>query len=96
MLIFCVLLEFTGSYGGTFKGAAVELGVHGQLGRRTDRHRAGMLGHTWSLSIEEQFYLVWPALLYLLLRRLGWNGRSLLAAVAGLVALSWLLVVGLR
>ncbi len=44
------------------------------------------LEHTWSLSIEEQFYVVWPVIVLLVLR---WRGaRALLGLVLSLGALS--------
>jgi peptidoglycan/LPS O-acetylase OafA/YrhL len=46
---------------------------------------AGPLEHTWSLSIEEQFYLVWP-LLFILVRR-SRVALGLVTAAAALVAL---------
>ncbi|CAB3759870.1 hypothetical protein LMG29739_03264 [Paraburkholderia solisilvae] len=42
--------------------------------------------HTWSLSVEEQFYLIWPAFLLLLLRKTG--KRSIWICLAGVAALS--------
>ncbi|MGW2964599.1 acyltransferase family protein [Streptomyces sp. NPDC001220] len=43
------------------------------------------LGHTWSLGVEEQFYLAWPLLLLVLLRRV--SARAVLAWVAALCVL---------
>ncbi|WP_406438756.1 acyltransferase [Streptomyces sp. NBC_00631] len=43
------------------------------------------LGHTWSLGVEEQFYLVWPILLLALLRHA--TARAVLGWVAALCVL---------
>jgi peptidoglycan/LPS O-acetylase OafA/YrhL len=46
-------------------------------------NRPGLLGHTWSLSVEEQFYFLWPTLT---LGLYGWLGRSRRAGLLCLLA----------
>ncbi|MFC9773811.1 acyltransferase family protein [Paenibacillus chitinolyticus] len=56
------------------------------------------IGHLWSLSIEEQFYVIWPLLLFFLVRLLGRRGRLavciLLGAAVSAVAMALLYVPG--
>lgn len=58
--------------------------------RFTGSHIAGlsMLGHTWSLSIEEQYYVIWPIVMLWAWRR--WKGSSRLVAWISLaVVVEW-------
>jgi len=46
--------------------------------------RPPLLQHTWSLGVEAQFYLIWPLILLLVLRRLG---RKIIPAAALFIAI---------
>jgi len=54
------------------------------------------LAHTWSLSIEEQFYLIWPGMLLFLLKRFSLNVILTIVLASALVSMVWRILLFLN
>ena len=58
--------------------------------------RPPLLQHTWSLAVESQFYLIWPIILLLVLKRFGKKIIPFAALLIALISASLLFYVSLQ
>lgn len=55
--------------------------------------RPPMLQHLWSLGLEEQFYLIWPAVLLFVFRRKGRDGVRKIALIGAGASTVWMILL---
>jgi peptidoglycan/LPS O-acetylase OafA/YrhL len=86
-LLFCVAMASTFGWLALAPGDMAHA-LSYTMNYRSPAERAWWLGHTWSLAVEEQFYLLWPAALLILGRTRGLKAALLIALLAPLIRLA--------
>lgn len=84
-----VLMAIAGSLHDYVSAAAVSFFYISDIAKAIG-YDLGYVGHTWSLAVEEQFYLLWPALLIFAPRK--WLAPLAIIGIIGAVALQLFLV----
>lgn len=94
VVVTCIIADFFIDVGGTLKGAVASFFYVANWAVGIGQGGLGSLTHTWSLSIEEQFYIVWPVMLVVLVklsRARSVRLPTLILAITGIsVALTYL------
>ena len=93
LIVFCVVsfaLLDVEKASSNYIDALISLFYLSNWARAFSIHPPDFLGHTWSLSIEEQFYIFWPIILLTLLRVCNKRYQVVVFTVA-IVLLSWIL-----
>lgn len=88
VVLACLVLEQVLPMGGTNHGALFGFLYVANWWEALSGHGLGLLGHTWALQIEEQFYVVWPLLLIALIVWTRGRLTRLALAISGVTMLS--------
>lgn len=67
--------------------------LHSQVSYFEAIGRPPLLLHLWSLAIEEQFYIIWASLAFIVLPRIGRRALAALAIVLALASIAWTAVL---